>query len=53
MWTTRTEMLIGKENCEKLKNSHITIVGLGGVGGYAVVMLARAGVSMGTAFENV
>lgn len=45
MWTTRTEMLIGKENCEKLKNSHITIVGLGGVGGYAVVMLARAGVN--------
>ena len=45
MWTTRTEMLIGKENCEKLKNSHITIVGLGGVGGYVAIMLARAGVS--------
>ena len=45
MWTTRTEMLIGKENCEKLENSHITIVGLGGVGGYVAIMLARAGVS--------
>lgn len=45
MWTTRTEMLIGKENCEKLENSHITIVGLGGVGGYVAIMLARAGIS--------
>ena len=45
MWATRTEMLIGKENCEKLKNSHITIVGLGGVGGYVAIMLARAGIS--------
>lgn len=45
MWSARTEMLIGKENCEKLKNSHVTIVGLGGVGGYVAIMLARAGVS--------
>lgn len=41
---SRTESLIGKENIEKLKNKHITIVGVGGVGGYATVMLARAGI---------
>jgi len=41
---SRTESLIGSENVEKLKNKHITIVGVGGVGGYATVMLARAGI---------
>lgn len=42
--TERTEILIGKENVEKLKNSHVAVFGLGGVGGYVVEMLARAGV---------
>lgn len=40
----RTELLIGSENLEKLKNSHVLIFGLGGVGGSAVEALARAGV---------
>ena len=44
MWQKRTEVLIGKENLDKLKNSHITVVGLGGVGGYVAVLLARAGI---------
>ena len=30
----RTEKLIGKDNLEKLKNSHIAVFGIGGVGGY-------------------
>ena len=44
MDNSRTISLIGNENVEKLKNKHITIVGVGGVGGYATVMLARAGI---------
>ncbi len=44
MWTDRTSALIGEEGLEKLKNSHVAVVGIGGVGGYVCVMLARAGV---------
>ncbi len=40
----RTELLIGKDNLEKLHNSHVIIFGLGGVGGYVVEALVRAGV---------
>ena len=31
-WKDRTELLIGKESLEKLANSHVLVVGLGGVG---------------------
>lgn len=41
---SRTEILLSKEGLNKLASSHVTIVGTGGVGGYAAVMLARAGV---------
>lgn len=41
---TRTEMLLGKEAIEKLKNSHVAVFGIGGVGGYALEALVRAGV---------
>lgn len=40
----RTEMLLGKEAIEKLKNSRVAIFGIGGVGGYALEALVRAGV---------
>lgn len=40
----RLELLIGKENIEKLRNSTILVVGVGGVGGYAVETLARSGI---------
>lgn len=40
----RTEILIGKENLNKLKNSNVAIFGVGGVGGYVTEMLVRAGV---------
>ena len=42
----RTEMLIGSDGLEKLKKSRVAIFGVGGVGGYAVEALARAGVSV-------
>ena len=41
---SRTEILIGKENLQKLKNSKVAIFGIGGVGSYVVEGLARAGV---------
>ena len=40
----RTEKLIGKENREKLKACRVAVFGTGGVGGFAVEALARAGV---------
>ena len=41
---SRTEMLIGKDGIEKLKESKIAIFGIGGVGSYVVESLARAGI---------
>lgn len=40
----RTELLIGKEGIDKLKNSKVAVFGLGGVGSYSVEALARAGI---------
>lgn len=40
----RTELLFGTEKLEKLQQSHILVLGLGGVGAYAAEMLVRAGV---------
>lgn len=40
----RTELLLGKENLEKLKNSHVIVFGVGGVGGYVVEGLVRSGI---------
>lgn len=37
-------MLLGNDKLNILKNSHVLIVGLGGVGAYAAEMIARAGV---------
>ena len=41
---SRTQLLLGREGMEKLKNAHIAVFGLGGVGGYVVEALARSGV---------
>ncbi len=43
-WQERTELLIGKDKIEKLANSHVLVVGLGGVGAYAAESLCRAGI---------
>ncbi len=40
----RTEMLIGSDGIEKLNKAKVLIFGVGGVGGYVVESLARAGV---------
>ncbi|QQZ10755.1 tRNA threonylcarbamoyladenosine dehydratase [Heyndrickxia vini] len=41
---SRNELAIGIEGIEKLKNSTVTILGIGGVGSFAVEALARSGV---------
>jgi tRNA A37 threonylcarbamoyladenosine dehydratase len=40
----RTEILIGTSGVARLSNSHVLIVGIGGVGSFVVEGLARAGV---------
>ncbi|MCL4439511.1 MAG: tRNA threonylcarbamoyladenosine dehydratase, partial [Firmicutes bacterium] len=40
---SRTELLIGPEGLDKLKNSKVAVFGIGGVGSYAVEALVRAG----------
>ena len=40
----RTEMILGAPSCEKLNKAHVAVFGLGGVGGYTVEALVRAGV---------
>ena len=49
---TRTELLIGSEGVEKLKNASVLVVGVGGVGGYATELLARAGVGKITIVDS-
>ncbi|MBI9073471.1 MAG: tRNA threonylcarbamoyladenosine dehydratase [Melioribacteraceae bacterium] len=43
-WLSRTELLVGSVNIEKLQKAHVLIVGLGGVGAYAAELICRAGV---------
>ena len=43
-WLSRTEQLLGKDTLSALQNSHVLIVGVGGVGAYAAEMICRAGV---------
>jgi tRNA A37 threonylcarbamoyladenosine dehydratase len=43
-WNYRTELLLGKEKLERLAQSHVLVVGLGGVGAYAAEQVCRAGV---------
>lgn len=40
----RTELLIGKENLNKLQHSHVIVFGVGGVGGFAIEALVRSGI---------
>ncbi len=43
-WLERTALLLGEEKLNILRQSHVLVVGLGGVGAYAAEMIARAGV---------
>lgn len=49
---SRTELLLGTEAMEKLKNAHVCIFGIGGVGGFVAEALARSGVGSLTLVDN-
>ncbi|GAB4494213.1 MAG: tRNA threonylcarbamoyladenosine dehydratase [Saprospiraceae bacterium] len=51
-WLQRTELLIGKAALERLKNLHVMVIGLGGVGSFAAEFLARAGVGRMTIVDG-
>ena len=49
---TRTELIIGKENSEKLHRAKVAIFGLGGVGSYVAEGLARSGIGNFALIDN-
>ena len=51
-WLSRTELLIGKTALQTLAQSHVMVVGLGGVGSYAAEFIARSGVGKMTIIDG-
>ena len=51
-WLSRTELLLGEKNLNKLIPARVLVVGLGGVGAYAAEMIARAGVGSMTIVDG-
>jgi len=51
-WLSRTELLLGDEKLATLKNSHVLVVGLGGVGAYAAEMICRSGIGSMTIVDG-
>lgn len=49
---SRTELLIGRDGLERLKNARVAVFGIGGVGGYVVEALARSGVGAFTLVDS-
>lgn len=49
---SREEQLIGREGLEKLEQAHVAVFGAGGVGGYVIEALARAGVGALDIIDN-
>jgi tRNA A37 threonylcarbamoyladenosine dehydratase len=43
-WLSRTELIVGRKNLERLKNAHVIVIGMGGVGSFAAEFICRAGV---------
>lgn len=43
-WLIRTELLIGEEKIEQLRQANVLVVGLGGVGSFAAEFLCRSGI---------
>ena len=48
----REQMALGEPALEKLRNSHVAVFGIGGVGSYTAEALARAGVGSLTLVDN-
>ena len=51
-WMNRTELLIGKEALEKIKQAKVAVYGIGGVGSFVVEGLVRAGIGHIVLIDN-
>ena len=51
-WLSRTHLLIGEKALRKLTQSHVMVVGLGGVGSYAAEFIARSGIGKMTIIDG-
>ena len=51
-WLSRTELLIGREKLTKLMNSHVLVVGMGGVGSFAAEFICRSGIGEMTIIDG-
>ena len=49
---TRTEMMLGGAAVDKLKKAHVAVFGVGGVGGFTVEALCRAGMGKITLIDS-
>ncbi|MCH5209639.1 MAG: tRNA threonylcarbamoyladenosine dehydratase [Oscillospiraceae bacterium] len=49
---SRTQLLLGAEGMEKLRNARVAVFGIGGVGGYTVEALVRSGIGTIDIFDN-
>lgn len=49
---SRTELCFGSDGMQKLKNAHVAVFGIGGVGGHAVEALVRSGIGAITLIDN-
>ena len=51
-WLSRTELLIGTEKLNILRDKHVLIAGLGGVGAMAAEQICRAGIGIMTIIDG-
>jgi tRNA threonylcarbamoyladenosine dehydratase len=51
-WLERTALILGEVKLERLRSSHVLVVGLGGVGAYAAEMICRSGVGRMTIVDG-
>ncbi len=51
-WKDRTVLLLGEDQLKILEDSHVLVVGLGGVGAYAAEQIIRAGVGELTIIDS-
>lgn len=51
-WMERTQLLLGEASVASLRDRHVLVAGLGGVGAYAAEMIVRAGVGRMTIVDG-
>ncbi|MBI3883489.1 MAG: tRNA threonylcarbamoyladenosine dehydratase [Sphingobacteriales bacterium] len=51
-WLSRTTLLVGNERLEQLTQSHVMVVGMGGVGSFAAEFICRSGIGEMTIIDG-